>query len=102
MSAGRGLRARLRSLLYRRSADQSLADEIRFHLEMETERLIRQGFAPAEARRRARLEFPEYAEVRDHARTLANPETSSFQSSKSAGAAASRSHPFSGFDSQSM
>ncbi len=57
MSALKALRARLRSAFFRRAADQSLSEEIRFHLAMETERLVREGVAPGEARRRAYVAF---------------------------------------------
>jgi predicted permease len=51
-----GLRARL-GLLSRRAAETRMAEEIRFHLEMETEKLVREGLSPEEARRRAVLAF---------------------------------------------
>src|SRR5687768_12387002 len=50
------LRARLR-LLLRGHAEERMDEEMRFHLEMETEKLVREGMGPAEARRRARLAF---------------------------------------------
>ncbi len=56
MSWMHGLRARLR-LLSRRSAEQRMDDEIRFHLEMQTEQYLREGLSPREARRRAVLAF---------------------------------------------
>jgi hypothetical protein len=52
----RSIVARLR-LLFRREAEERMEDEMRFHLEMETEKLIREGVSPAEARRRARVAF---------------------------------------------
>jgi predicted permease len=51
-----GLRARLH-LLRRRTAEERMEEEIRFHLEMETEKLVREGLSPEEARRRAVLAF---------------------------------------------
>ncbi len=48
---------RLRSLLRRRNVEREMADEMRFHLEMEAAELERRGLPPAAARRRARLEF---------------------------------------------
>ena len=42
---------------FRRSPDDEMRDEMRFHIEMETEDLIRQGVAPDEARRRAFATF---------------------------------------------
>ncbi|HEY0095199.1 MAG TPA: permease prefix domain 1-containing protein, partial [Archangium sp.] len=50
------LRARLR-LLFRREAEERMEEEMRFHLEMETEKNLRAGMSPAEARRQARLAF---------------------------------------------
>lgn len=53
-----GLRARLRLLLGRRAAEERMDEEFRFHLEMETERLVRdEGLDPKEARRRSRVAF---------------------------------------------
>jgi hypothetical protein len=39
------------------SADRELDEEIRYHLERETEQLVRAGLAPDEARRRALVAF---------------------------------------------
>lgn len=52
-----GLRARLRLLVGRRGAEARMEEEFRFHLEMETERRIRAGATPAEARRQALVAF---------------------------------------------
>lgn len=52
------IRARLRLLFGRRAAEERIAEEFRFHLDMETERLVREeGLDPVEARRRAGLAF---------------------------------------------
>jgi predicted permease len=52
-----GLRARMR-LLSKRDAESRIDEEIRFHIEMETERLVReQKLDPLEARRRALATF---------------------------------------------
>ena len=51
------VRARLRLLLFREEVEQRLDEEFRFHLDMETERLVRAGVDPREARRRARAAF---------------------------------------------
>lgn len=52
-----GARARLR-LLARRAAEERMDEEIRFHIDMETDRLVREeGLDPAEARRRALVAF---------------------------------------------
>ncbi len=47
----------LASLLRHRRFEQDLADELAFHLTARTEHWVAQGLSPAEARRRARLEF---------------------------------------------
>ncbi len=57
MSFWKGLAAHVRSILRPGDAEARLDEEFRFHLETETEHLIRQGVPPAEARRRARLAF---------------------------------------------
>lgn len=49
--------ARVRALLRREREDAELDAEIRFHLDMETEKLVRRGFGPSEARRRAMVAF---------------------------------------------
>ena len=51
------IRARVRLLLFREEVEQRLNEEFRFHLDMETERLVRAGVDPGEARRRARAAF---------------------------------------------
>jgi putative ABC transport system permease protein len=51
-----GMRARLR-LLARRSAEARMDEELRFHIEMETEKNQRAGMSAEEARRRALLDF---------------------------------------------
>ena len=48
---------RMRSIFRRGSMESELNDEIRFHIEQETEKLIRRGMAPREAERQARLAF---------------------------------------------
>ncbi|HEX8696450.1 MAG TPA: ABC transporter permease [Longimicrobium sp.] len=51
-------RERLRGLFFRAREEAEMDEELRFHLEMETERLMREeGLGPAEARRRARVAF---------------------------------------------
>ena len=47
-----------RLLLFRKEVEQRMDEEFRFHLDMETERLVREaGVDPWEARRRARAAF---------------------------------------------
>jgi predicted permease len=66
-------RDRLRTLLRRDQVEGELDEELAFHLQMETEKNLRAGMTPAQARRRALLEFGGVEkfkeEVRD-ARTL--------------------------------
>ncbi len=57
MSRWLGLRARMRHLVRRQDAEQRMTEELRFHLEMETARYVREGFAESEARRRAMIAF---------------------------------------------
>jgi predicted permease len=51
------IRYRFRALFSRHAVERELADELQFHLQRETERLVREGVAPDEALRRARLAF---------------------------------------------
>jgi putative ABC transport system permease protein len=48
---------RLRALLHRRATEHELDEEIRFHIDLETEKNVRLGFTPEEARRRALVSF---------------------------------------------
>ncbi|HEU0079726.1 MAG TPA: ABC transporter permease, partial [Longimicrobiaceae bacterium] len=58
MSLLQGTRARLRLLFARRAAESRMDEEMRFHVEMETERLVREaGLDRDEARRRALVAF---------------------------------------------
>ena len=51
-------RARFRPLVFGEEVEQRMDEEFRFHLDMETERLVREaGVSPREARRRARAAF---------------------------------------------
>ena len=51
------LRARLRLLFFRRSAESRMDEEFRFHIDMATEANVRAGMSDAEARRRALVSF---------------------------------------------
>ncbi len=53
----RGLFERLRGLVFRGAEERALRDEVEFHLEMETEKLVREGWEPDSARREAHLRF---------------------------------------------
>ena len=52
-----GLRGRIRALFSRNIVESELSEELRFHIEMETEKNIRSGMAPADARRVALMAF---------------------------------------------
>ena len=57
MSWLEGSRTRLRLLFGRRAAESRMDTEIRFHLDMETDKHRRAGFATGDARRRALVAF---------------------------------------------
>ena len=59
---------RIRSLFHHRQAEADLDDELAFHLERETEKLIRSGLVPEEARRRARLAIGGAAQIKEEVR----------------------------------
>ena len=53
----RRVRLWLRSLLRPNPVEKDLEDEVRLHVEMETEKNIKAGMEPAEARRKAMIDF---------------------------------------------
>lgn len=57
MDGLKGLAKQIRSLFRKERVERELDEELRFHLEMETEKNIREGMTPEEARRRALLAF---------------------------------------------
>ncbi len=59
---------RIRALVRRRTVERELADELRFHLERETEKHIASGLTPADAARRARLDFGGMAQITEDCR----------------------------------
>jgi predicted permease len=62
------LRIRLRSLFRRARVEQELDDELRFHMDQQTEKYIRAGVSREEALRRVRLEFGGIEQVREDCR----------------------------------
>src|SRR5215218_3968741 len=62
--------ARLRALLGRESVIRDIDEELRLHVEMETEQNLARGMSPAEARRAAQLSFGNFDSVRDTAYTV--------------------------------
>lgn len=61
---------RLRALVRPGAAERDLHDELRFHVEHETESLVRQGVPPDEARRRALLAFGGLEPVKEASREV--------------------------------
>jgi putative ABC transport system permease protein len=59
---------RLRALMRRPAAENELDDELRFHLERETDKYVKSGMSEAEAVRRARLEFGGLDQVKNECR----------------------------------
>ena len=59
---------RLRSLMRHSAAENELNDELRFHLERQTEKYVQSGMSEGEALRRARLEFGGLDQVKDECR----------------------------------
>lgn len=70
MSLWSGVRARVRALLHRTSADRELGEEIQFHIELETEKYVRQGRHADEARRLAVAHFGGVQKVREEHRDV--------------------------------
>ncbi|HEV2386164.1 MAG TPA: ABC transporter permease [Candidatus Acidoferrales bacterium] len=59
---------RLRALVRRRTVEHELDQELRFHFERQVEKYVQAGLPPAEARRRARLEFGGLEQVKEECR----------------------------------
>lgn len=59
---------RVRALFRRKSVETELDDELRFHLERQVEKYLKNGLSPEEARRRARVEFGGYEQVKEEYR----------------------------------
>jgi putative ABC transport system permease protein len=70
MSIATGLMSRLRTLAHRRRADAELDDEIRFHIELETEQNLRAGLSAIDARRLAVAKFGGVQRVREDHRDV--------------------------------
>jgi putative ABC transport system permease protein len=66
----RRLTRRVRLFLRRDAAERAMASEIAYHIECETEALIRQGLSPADARRRAALLFGGVEGIKEEARDV--------------------------------
>src|SRR5687768_12246432 len=70
MSALKGFAARMRALLHRDIAEADLDDEIRFHIEHETEENIRRGMSPVDARRAALVAFGGVTRAKENHRAV--------------------------------
>jgi hypothetical protein len=62
------LLSRLKSLVFARREDRELTDEIRFHIEKETEKNLAAGLSPREARRHAHIKFGGVERMRERTR----------------------------------
>lgn len=62
--------ARIFPWLYRRRAEIELAEEIRLHVELETERQREKGLAPADAARAARVKLGNSALIQEDTRAV--------------------------------
>jgi predicted permease len=63
------LRRRVRALLHKQEMDRDMDQELRFHVEMEAEELVRtRGLSPDEARRQAMIAFGGMERVREEGR----------------------------------
>src|SRR5215210_2145280 len=61
---------RLRALAGRESVISDIDEELRLHVEMETEQNLARGMSPAEARRAAHMSFGNFDSIRDTAYTV--------------------------------
>ena len=64
------LRFLLKPFLKRRKVHRDMDREVRFHLEMESEKLVAQGMSPAEARRQAALRFGAIEQLKEEVREV--------------------------------
>ena len=64
------MRHRFRVVLRKRSVENDLDDEIRFHIEQEAEKLEASGLAPQEAHRQARIAFGGVERIKDDTRDV--------------------------------
>ena len=68
MSMLTDIKYRLRALFNRSAVDRELDDELRFHLERETEKYVRAGMTRTDAERKARVEFGGIERIKDDTR----------------------------------
>src|SRR5579872_1377152 len=65
---GSDLLYRLRALFHRRAVEAVLDDELRFHLEHQTEKYRQAGLPPQDIERRLRLDFGGSDQIREECR----------------------------------
>src|SRR5258708_16952218 len=61
---------RLRSLFRRKTVDAELEEELRFHFDKQVSKFVQSGLTPAEAKRRARLEFGGMEQLKEEHRDV--------------------------------
>src|SRR5262249_31581174 len=64
------LRYRMRAVFRRRAMERELDEELRFHVDRETEKHVRAGIDPGEARRRALVDFGGVSRIKDDTRDV--------------------------------
>src|SRR5258708_4204274 len=64
------LLVRLRSLFRRKTVDAELEEELRFHFDKQVSKFVQSGLTPAEAKRRARLEFGGMEQLKEEHRDV--------------------------------
>ena len=64
----RSMRERFRALFWKGLMDEEMDEELRFHIEMETEKNLKKGMEPAAARRKAMVDFGGLERFREKAR----------------------------------
>src|SRR5918992_886981 len=64
----RDLKLRIRASIAGRVVDRELDEELAFHLDRETEKLVASGLSPADARARARARFGSVSVASDECR----------------------------------
>src|SRR5216683_5056334 len=61
---------RLRSLFRRKTVDAEVEEELRFHFDKQVSKFVQSGLTPAEAKRRARLEFGGMEQIKEEHRDV--------------------------------
>ena len=64
------IQLRLHALLFRRTVEDELDEELRFHVDMETRKNIATGMRPVEANRKVNLQFGGLEQVKEECRDM--------------------------------